>query len=221
MPKFIETKKRSRSYSAKEQEKIRDAGYVLANIYGKDLDSEAIFLNRDDIRGVFEGKKYCTYLQGKNVFLIAKDIHWDPKQQCIHHISFQAATEGQRIRAMIPVKVRRKNNVASTRNFQKFSQLMRSTIEVEGRIDKLPDFITIDEARLARLGRISLETIKLPEQVEPAADNKDITVAMLKDRSAAAAAINDNSEDGDHEVEVAGIPKTQDEKPADGTTSAA
>lgn len=173
----IKLKYEKRELFGRKVNRIRKAGLVPANIFGKDVKSEAISINAKEFSEVFKkaGETQIIDLSGKPV--LVSNIQVDPISGLMLHIDFRQVDLKEKIEAKVPVEVIGESP-AEKQNLGTVVQQLHE-VEVSALPTDLPEKITVDASTLLEVDQsIYVKDLKVDKNVEIITDLETIVVKV-------------------------------------------
>lgn len=173
----IKLKYEKRELFGRKVNRIRKVGLVPANIFGKDVKSEAISINAKEFSEVFKkaGETQIIDLSGKPV--LVSNIQVDPISGLMLHIDFRQVDLKEKIEAKVPVEVIGESP-AEKQNLGTVVQQLHE-IEVSALPTDLPEKITVDASTLLEVDQaIYVKDLKVDKNVEIISDLETIVVKV-------------------------------------------
>ena len=197
----------------------RRQGKVPVAVYAKGkpnlqlvVDANSLSLNY--FRGGFMNKIVSLKLDGKDTFVIPREIQLNPISDKIEHADFLAVDEQSVVKVSVPVHY---NNVANAVGIKRGGALNIVAHEVEllAPVTAIPASIEIDITNLNINDSLHLHNIELPKGVTPAIKGRDFTLASITGRS------KEEEEVPTAAPSAAAVPASTAKAPADGAAPAA
>lgn len=184
----------------------RRTGVVPGILYGGDKAPVPISVNEKDFRkSLYTGKllgHLVTLKYGEETQpVIARDVQFHPVTDRPLHFDLMRVDEKQVITIEVPV------HFANEENCQAFRQggsleVVRHTVEVKVRADKIPEELVVDLAGHVLGDIIRWTDLKGTENCEPTITDRDFVIASIKSSSAG------KSEDAADEAVADDVPAT-------------
>lgn len=178
-----ETRQGTGTGSARE---ARRQGKVPVAVYAKGkanlhLAVDALQLSHNYFKGGFMNKVVSLKVDGKDNFVIPREMQLNPVTDKIEHADFMAVDEKSVVKVLVPVRF---NNVATSVGIKRGGALniVRHEVELLAPVANIPQSVEIDVAELNIGDSIHLHNIKLPAGVSPAIKREDFTIASLTGR---------------------------------------
>lgn len=173
----IKLKYEKRELFGRKVNRIRKAGLVPANIFGKDVKSEAISINAKEFSEVFKkaGETQIIDLSGKPV--LVSNIQVDPISGLMLHVDFRQVDLKEKIEAKVPVELIGESP-AEKQNLGTVVQQLHE-VEVSALPTELPESISVDISTLAEVDQaIHVKDLKVDKNVEVITDMETIVVKV-------------------------------------------
>lgn len=190
--------------STQANNRLRKAGSVPGNIYGKGMESVAVSVRKDELRRAIakHGRSavFELNLDGKTKFTVmVKDIQFTHLIKDLMHVDFHSISLTEETRANVPVRVVGDEMFEARRLL---IQIQRDILPVRGLPQDVPNFIEIDVAGLDDGDTVFISDIAFPEGIY--SDLEDAQVVL----SVSEAKVHQEEEDeddveGEEDVEVA------------------
>lgn len=156
---------------------LRSKGLIPANIFGKNITSEAIVVNASEFEQVFKnaGETQIIDLSGKPV--LVSDISYDPVTEAYLHIDFRQVDLKEKIEAKVPVETEGESP-AEKQNLGTVVQQI-DELEVEALPTDLPEKIMVDISGLSEVDQaIYVKDLKVAGDVTVLTDAESIVVKV-------------------------------------------
>lgn len=160
--------------------RLRKAGWLPGNIYGKDMDSIAVSIRKDELRkniaqfgrsAVFE-----LVLDGdKKYNVMVKDIQFTHVNQDLMHVDFHSISLSEETKANVPVRVVGDELYGSRRLVL---QVQRDILPVKGLPQDVPNFIEIDVKDLNFGDNIFVSDLKFPAGITTELDETQLVLSV-------------------------------------------
>lgn len=157
--------------------RLRKAGLIPSNIFGKKIKSEAITVNGKEFSEVFKkaGETQIIDLGGKSV--LVSNLQMDPISGDVIHIDFRQVDLKEKIEAKVPVELEG-DSPAEKQNLGTVVQQIHE-IEVEALPADLPEKIVVDATQLIEVDQaIYVKDLKVDKNVEIKTDLELIVVKV-------------------------------------------
>lgn len=181
--KRLQLKVEERKVLGKKVKKLRREGLLPANIYGKDIKSQAVQVLLKDFEKVFkvagETQVVDLTVDSTNYPILIKNIQLEPRTGGFLHTDFYKVDLKEAIKAMVPlVAVGEAKAVAD-----KVGLLLQtlSEVEVEALPGKIPEKIEVNVAPLTQLDQqITIEELKVPPGVKILTEPSQIVFKIVE-----------------------------------------
>ncbi|NPA50297.1 MAG: 50S ribosomal protein L25/general stress protein Ctc [Epsilonproteobacteria bacterium] len=143
--------------------KLRRDGYLIANIYGKDVDNvHAAFKKGDFIRTVRnkDSLDFPVKVGDKEYRVVIQEYQLEPVTGDILHVDLKVAKEGEISDYLVPIET--KGTPKGLKN-KGVLVITKRRIKVRGPIEKIPAKIVLDVSDLDRDESILIRDIEAPE----------------------------------------------------------
>jgi large subunit ribosomal protein L25 len=173
----ITLKSEKRELFGRKVKRLRKAGKIPANIFGKKIKSEAVSVDNKEFIEVFEkaGETQIIDLTGKPVLVSNTQV--DPISGEYLHIDFRQVDLTEKIEAMVPVEIEGESP-AEKQNLGTVVQQIHE-IEVEALPTDLPEKIIVDATILVEVDQaIYVKDLKVDKKVEIKTDLESIVVKV-------------------------------------------
>jgi len=169
-----------RKILGKKVRRLRKEGITPANVYGKDIKSQAVQLPAKDFMAVFaksgETGLVDLDLEGKIIPVLIQNVYKDYRGNILHADFFQVNLK-EKVKASIPIEAVGEPKAV----VDKIGILMNiiSEIEVEALPTDLPENIEVNVEHLANIGdQITVSGLKVPQGVEVLTDAGQIVAKI-------------------------------------------
>ena len=186
MAKQLKVKAQVRStFGTSASRRMRRAGSVPANVYGKDLPALNLQLDKKEITRLLAHATSEHILvdleindDGKqtNRLALIQEVQHHPVRRDVTHVDFHAVKEDEKIHAAIPVEPYGEPD--GVKNFGGVLEIAIHEVEVECLPKDLPDVIRIDVSPLGLNQSVHVRDIQLPEGVT-AKISGDLTILTV------------------------------------------
>lgn len=172
-----------REVTGKKIKKLRQAGFVPVNVYGKGVESQALQIPLKEFLIIYSkvgetGLVELTYGKTTNHVLI-KNVQFNPVLRIPIHAEFHAVNLKEKIKANVPLELTGEAP-AVTNGIGILLQTI-SEIEVEALPTNLPEKIEIDVAGLNELDQqISVADLNVPQEVAIVTSGDEVVVKVVK-----------------------------------------
>lgn len=173
----ITLKSEKRELFGRKVKRLRKAGKIPANIFGKKIKSEAVSIDNKEFIEVFEkaGETQIIDLTGKPVLVSNTQV--DPISGEYLHIDFRQVDLTEKIEAMVPVEIEGESP-AEKQSLGTVVQQIHE-IEVEALPTDLPEKIIVDASILVEVDQaIYVKDLKVDKKVEIKTDLESIVVKV-------------------------------------------
>ncbi len=164
----------------------RRQGKVPVSVYGKGKGNLQLVVDAKDLslnyfKGGFLNKLVSLKLDGKDTFVIPREIQLNPVSDKIEHADFLAVDEKSVVKVYIPIHY---NNVATSVGIKRGGALNIVAHEVEllCPVTAIPASLEIDISELNIGDSLHIHNVKLPAGVSPAIKGRDFTLASITGR---------------------------------------
>ena len=166
-----------RDVFGRKVKRSRKEGLIPANIFGKKIKSEAVFVNNKEFVEVFEkaGETQIIHLNDKPVLVSGLQV--DPVTSDYLHIDFRQVDLTEKIVAKVPVELVGESPAEKQSIGTVVHQL--SEIEVEALPTELPEKIEVDISSLVEVDQtIFVKDLKVDKKVTVKTDPESIVVKV-------------------------------------------
>ncbi|KKP46524.1 MAG: 50S ribosomal protein L25 [Candidatus Woesebacteria bacterium GW2011_GWA1_33_30] len=166
-----------REVFGRKVKRFRKEGLAPANIFGKKIKSEAIFVNKKEFTDVFAkaGETQIIHLNDKPVLVSGLQI--DPVTSDYLHVDFRRVDLTEKITAKVPVEIVGESPAEKQKMGTVVQQL--SEIEVEALPADLPEKIEIDATTLIEVDQtIYVKDLKIDKKVTIKTDLESIVAKV-------------------------------------------
>jgi large subunit ribosomal protein L25 len=178
MDKTLKLTAQTRQAFGKKIHSLRNQGLIPGNIFGKNFDSQAIQVNKNDFATIYnaggETSVVAISLGDKTIPVLINNLHLHPITNKVMHIDFRFVDLKQKITANIPLEV------AGESPAVKDGGVLVQTldeVEVEALPTDLPEKIVIDISKLEKIGdSMTLADITIDPKV---VINHDLTSKII------------------------------------------
>lgn len=172
-----------REIFGKKLKKLRKEGILPANIYGKDITSQAVQLPLKEFEAVYDeaGETGVVYLEfeGKKRPVLIHNVAFHHITHVPLHADFYQVNLKEKIKTMIPVELEGESQ-AVTDNLGTILQTLNE-IEVEALPTELPESFLINVSKLAAIGdQITVADLQVPSGVEVLTDGGQVIVKIAE-----------------------------------------
>jgi len=158
--------------------RLRRKGLIPGVIYGKDIGSQSLVVNPEDVKGKVNTNAIINLKIGdeKEEIAMIKDYQKDVIKGKIIHIDFQQIFMDEKISVTVPVNI-----VGSAMGVQEggvLQQLMRE-IEIYSLPADIPEEVDLDITELNVGDSLQVKDIEIPEGVEVLTSLDDVVVTVV------------------------------------------
>ena len=169
-----------RKILGKKVRRLRKEGITPANVYGKDIKSQAVQLPTKEFMAIFtksgETGLVDLDLEGKIIPVLIQNVYKDYRGNILHADFFQVNLK-EKVKASIPIEAVGEPKAV----IDKIGILMNiiSEIEVEALPTDLPENIEVNVEHLVNIGdQITVSDLKVPQGVEVLTDAGQIVAKI-------------------------------------------
>lgn len=173
----ITLKSEKRSVFGRKVKNLRLGGLIPANVFGKNIDSEAVTVDAKEFEQVFKaaGETQIIDLSGRPV--LVSNITYDPVTENYLHVDFRQVDLKEKISAQVPVETEGESPAEKQSLGTVVQQI--DELEVEALPADLPEKIVVDISGLAEVDQaIYVKDLKVSDKVEVLTDNESIVVKV-------------------------------------------
>ncbi len=159
-----------RDQLGKRVKKLRQQGLIPANVFGKEVKSQAVSASAADFKLVREkaGETQIVYLQisgeTKDRPTLITNIQYDPVSDQVLHVDFHQVDLKEKVTANIPLEL--VGEAPAAKDFQAVVVPNISEIEVEALPTDLPEKIEVDVTGLKQIGdSIKVSDLKINRDI--------------------------------------------------------
>lgn len=170
-----------RKILGKKVKKLRKEGIMPANIYGKDVKSQAVEVKQKDFEKTFKevGETGLLDLEvdGKIRPVLIHNVQTDPLLNLFLHADFYQVNLKEKVKTMVPLIVVGEAKAVS----EKIGLLLQplSEVEVEALPEDLPENIEVSVENLAAVDeQITIGDLKKPKNVDVLTDPSQVIVKI-------------------------------------------
>ena len=154
--------------------KLGKEGLTIANIFGEDLDSQAITLNRSDFLRYLKsegdsGLLYLVAVDKTETPVLIDEIQYEPVSNEPLHITFKRVNLKEKVVSEVPLEMVGEADIHGATVF-----LVKDVLEVEALPTDLPEQITLDISNLTKIG----ESLHLSDAMY---DRAKVTVILTEE----------------------------------------
>ena len=166
-----------------EINKLRLEGFIPGILYGGNLKSEKISLNKNLIKNLIGSENFLSNIldidiEGKKEKVLPKDISYDPISDEPIHIDFLRIVKGAKLILEIPVKFINKEKSPGLKKGGVLN-IVRRKIELKCPAENIPNELIVDLDNSEIGTSIKISAVKLPENVTPTITGRDFVVATV------------------------------------------
>lgn len=160
--------------------RLRTAGIIPANIYGKNLDSTAVQVSLTEFMSVYQeagetGIVNLSLGEGKSRPVLINQVDYDPVKQTISHIDFRQVDLKEKINTHVPLEL-----VGEAPSVKEKNAIIVQTLEeleIEALPTDIPESIQVDISVLVDIGNtISISELSVPQEVTILTDPETVVV---------------------------------------------
>lgn len=171
-----------REAEGKKLAKLRESGFVPSVVYGGSAEAHATQSNAaETLKVVREAGKHSPIdieLDGKKHLAIIKSIDLDPVKHTLRHIAFHTINQNEKIVTEVPIELEGVGQSLAERAGLVILQAIEH-VEVRALPSKLPEALVVSVVELETdEDKLTLGDIKLPEGVEFADHEQDLTLVV-------------------------------------------
>lgn len=184
MTKEIKLEAKSRGGENEKIKKIRQEGFVPANVYGPGYDNKSIKIKELEFNKVFgeagESQLINLVIDGdQSEKVIVKDVQKNPTKDNFVHVDFYRVDMNKKIHAEIPLKFT--GEAKAVRELGGILIKNIDSLEVKCLPGDLVDNIEVDLSGLVNIhDAIRVEDLKLPDGMEPTANPRETLVNIVE-----------------------------------------
>ncbi len=165
----------------------RRQGKVPVAVYAKgkpnlSLVVDAMQLSHNYFKGGFMNKLVSLKIDGKDNFVIPREMQLNPVTDKIEHADFISVDAKSIVKVTVPVHF---NNTEKSVGIKRggILNIVRHEVQLMAPVTSIPSSVEIDVTNLNIGDSIHLHNIKLPEGVSTAIKREDFTIASLTGRA--------------------------------------
>ena len=146
--------------------KLRRDGYLIANIYGKNIENVNAAFKKSDFIKYMKNKEHLIFpvkVGDKEFKVVVQEYQKDPVKSDILHVDLLVAQDGIKQYFYVPIKVKGTPIGLKNKGVLVFH---RRRIKVKAAPENLPDYFELDVTDLDVGDNILIRDIKMPEEVE-------------------------------------------------------
>jgi large subunit ribosomal protein L25 len=160
--------------------RLRQQGFVPANVYGHKQEAIPISLKEDDIRPIIASGAHVVELDlsGKLEQALIREVQWDTYSTYVRHLDFVRVDANERVKVTVPVQLR---GTAPGALAGGILEQPLHALHVECLAIQIPDFIPVRIASLDIGGAVHVkELTDLPEGVKVLDHPEALIVHVVK-----------------------------------------
>ena len=146
--------------------KLRRDGYLIANMYGKNIENVNAAFKKGDFIKTLKNKEHLIFpvkVGDKEYNVVVQEYQKDPVTGDILHVDLLIAQDGVKQYFYVPIKVKGTPIGLKNKGVLVFH---RRRIKVKSTPEKLPDYFELDISNLDVGDNILIRDIEMPEGVE-------------------------------------------------------
>jgi large subunit ribosomal protein L25 len=168
------------SISKVETKRLRRDGYLIANIYGGDIDNINAAFKRNEFIKYARAKQNLSFevkVADKVIPVIIQEYQKDPLTSELIHVDLRALTGDKKSKFLIPVKT-----VGIAKGIKNKGLLVynKRRIKVECKPQDIPNVFELDVTDLDVGDNILIRDIKTPENVKLRDEGRVAVVSIIK-----------------------------------------
>lgn len=211
---------KKRDLLGRKVKNLRVEGLVPANVYGKNVKSQAVSLNKDDLKSIFSqagetGVVQLTIEGEKEARpILIQNLHQDPVSEEILHADLRQIILTEKVSADIPIELSGESPAVD----QKLGILIQtlSEIEVEALPMDLPEKFVADVSKLLKVGdQITVKDLSIDQKKVDLKAEEELVVAKIEPLAAEEVAPPPTTETVEGEGVAEGEEKPAGDKTAD------
>ena len=161
----------------------RRSGYIPGIIYGADIESLSIAVERDALgreahQASFFAQLYKLKVGDKTLDVLARDLQLHPVTDAIMHVDFLAVKANAMISVNVPVIFLNEEECKGLIRGGVIN-IVRHEVELMCPANSIPEQIEFDLAGLDIGDSIHISSVALPDGVTPTIDDRDFTIATI------------------------------------------
>ena len=178
----------------------RRDGAVPGVLYGGGQDPVAIAVRKNEVLKAINSGQFLSNMieishEGKKQKVITKDVQFHPVTDMPVHVDFYRVKEDTIIEVEVNV-VFKGDDVAPGIKRGGILNVVRYSIEVKCPAGSIPDSIEVDISGMEIGDSLHISDVTLPENVKPAIDDRDFTIATVVSSRASKEADSSAGDDG-------------------------
>jgi large subunit ribosomal protein L25 len=172
-----------RTSFGKKVKRLREAGWIPAEIYGRGIDNVSVQINAKNLHRVLDeaGATHLISIQvdkASPVPTLARNIQYSPVRRDLLHVDFYAVVMTEKVSVSIPIHVIGENPLIEDEKGTLVHAL--NEIEIEALPGNLPEAIEVDISGLTEFNEtITVGELKAPEGVTLLV-NPDVMVLTIQ-----------------------------------------
>jgi len=159
--------------------KARKQGFIPGVVYGKDMASKSVKLEQKELKRLLQGHTKNTKVGvkiGNEVKqCIIKEVQKDPVNGQILHVEMQTIHNDDLIRLKLPIVFHGKEKLSGR---QQLVQEYISEVEVMGKADIIPEFVSVDVGDRKSGDKITVKDIRVGDGIK-VLDNESEIFAVI------------------------------------------
>lgn len=161
--------------------RIRDKGYIPGVMYGHNIDTRAIEVDKTEINDII--RNYGTnvlvdlHIGKDNAMVMIKELQRNPITNELRHIDFQQISHNHKIHTTIPIKLIGKEKVNSSIGV--IQQQLRE-VNIECLPNCIPESINIDVSLLEYGHPLKISDVEFGEELSVLNEPYEIVAALTK-----------------------------------------
>lgn len=178
-------KAQKRTVTGKKNRQIRKQGWLPANLFGKEIDSQAIQIKSVDFDRVYKeaGETSIVYIQvdeeGKDRPTLVTSIAFNPVSGQKYHVDFHQVNLKEKVTAHVPVELIGESELVKAGEGVLVESI--NEIEVEALPTHIPEKIVFDISSLKEIGdHLKVSLAKVDADVEIKTDPELIVVSLAE-----------------------------------------
>lgn len=184
MKKFgiIKAEKREHA-STGENERLRKAGFLPANICGKEIGALAVTIGKDDLRKKISkfGRNavFKIEVEGDNTYTVMTGEIQSHAVKGITHVDFQQISLSEEVKTDVAIKITGKEAIEAQRLIIMHHT---DTISIKGLPQDIPDFIEVNVSELKLGENITFGDVVLPKGMVSESDPTHLVVSLIESK---------------------------------------
>jgi large subunit ribosomal protein L25 len=166
---------------------IRKTGRIPGNIYGKGIESVAVWIDEKTLKTLLKEVSESVLIEvtikgdkGTRPVILREVTH-DPYRPITHHVNLQQVNLKEKIQIAIPIEIIGEAPGVGVGEGKGVLQTLLSEIEVEALPTDLPEAIEVDVSALVQTGdKIHVSDLKVPRGVEIITDGEEVVVSITE-----------------------------------------